>query len=70
MSSTVTRVDVCFSNRPFGAKHFQTLHDSSVDVARGFALIFGIGTKALPSSCVRLDLPSLDGHQIARERCP
>src|SRR5499433_4573850 len=41
--------DVCFSNRPFGIKHFQTIHDCSVDVARGLVLLFGIGTRALPS---------------------
>jgi hypothetical protein len=40
--------DVRFSNRPFGVKHFQTIHDHSVDVARGLVLLFGIGTKALP----------------------
>src|SRR5712664_355253 len=37
---------VCFSNRPFGVKHFQTIHHS-VDVTRGLVLLFGIGTKAL-----------------------
>src|SRR5258707_6422829 len=41
--------DVCFSNRPFGVKRFQTIHHHSVDVARGLVLLFGIGTKALPS---------------------
>jgi len=41
--------DVRFSNRPFGVKHFQTIHHCSVDVARGLVLLFGIGTKALPS---------------------
>jgi len=40
---------VRFSNRPFGVKHFQTIHHDSVDVARGLVLLFGIGTKALPS---------------------
>jgi hypothetical protein len=39
--------DVRFSNRPFGVKHFQTIHHCSVDVAHGLALLFGIG--ALPS---------------------
>ena len=39
----------CFSNRPFGVKHFQTIHHCSVDVAHGLVLLFGIGTKALPS---------------------
>ena len=39
--------DVCFSNRPFGVKHFQTVHRCSVDVTHGLVLLFGIGTKAL-----------------------
>jgi hypothetical protein len=39
--------NVRFSNRPFGVKRFQTIHHCSVDVARGLALLFGIGTKAL-----------------------
>jgi hypothetical protein len=38
-----------FSNRPFGVKHFQTIHRSSVDVAHGLVLLFGIDTKAVPS---------------------
>jgi hypothetical protein len=38
-----------FSNRPVGVKRFQTIHRCSVDVARGLVLLFGIGTKALPS---------------------
>ena len=38
-----------FSNRPFRVKRFQTIHHCSVDVARGLVLLFGIGTKALPS---------------------
>src|ERR1700737_355392 len=41
--------NVCFSNRPFEVKRFQTIHHHSVDVARGLVLLFGIGTKALPS---------------------
>ena len=40
---------VRFSNRPVGVKRFQTIHRSSVDVSRGLALLFGIGTRALPS---------------------
>ena len=39
--------DVRFSNRPFGVKHFQTIHQCGVDVARGLVLLFGIGTWAL-----------------------
>ena len=38
-----------FSNRPFEVKHFQTIRHCNVDVAHGLALLFGIGTKALPS---------------------
>src|SRR5476649_2752051 len=41
--------NVRFSNRPFGVKHFQTIHHCSVDVAHGLVLLFGSGTKALPS---------------------
>jgi hypothetical protein len=41
--------NVCFSNRPVEVKHFQAIHRCSVDVARGLVLLFGIGTKALPS---------------------
>ena len=40
--------NVRFSNRPVGVKHFQTIHRCGVDVAHGLALLFGIGTKALP----------------------
>ena len=39
---------VRFSNRPFGVKRFQTIHNCGVDVAHGLVLLFGIGTKALP----------------------
>src|ERR1022692_3824185 len=37
-----------FSNRPFRVKRFQTIHHCSVDVAHGLALLFGLGTRALP----------------------
>ena len=43
------RRHVRFSNRPFGVKHFQTIHQCDVDVARGLVLLFGIGTGAFPS---------------------
>ena len=33
-----------FSNRPFGVKHFQAIHQCSVGVAHGLVLLFGIGT--------------------------
>src|SRR6476646_8241710 len=43
------RAHVRFSNRPFGVKRLQTIHQHSVDVAHGLVLLFGIGAKALPS---------------------
>ena len=43
------RGHVCFSNRPFGVKRFQTIHHCNVNVARGLVLLFGIGASALPS---------------------
>jgi hypothetical protein len=43
------RANVGFSNRPFRVKRFQTIHRYSVDVAHGLVLLFGIGTRALPS---------------------
>jgi hypothetical protein len=42
-----TSCHVRFSNRPVRVKHFQAIHHSSVDVAHGLALLFGLGTKAL-----------------------
>src|SRR5258707_7599142 len=45
----VAGLNVRFSNRPFGVKHFQTIHQCGVDVARGLVLLFGIGTEAFPS---------------------
>ena len=48
MHSAPASNNVRFSNRPFGVKHFQTIHHCGVDVAHGLALLFGIGTKALP----------------------
>ena len=49
-SDIALELHVGFSNRPFGVKHFQTIHHHcSVDVAHGLVLLFGIGTKALPS---------------------
>jgi hypothetical protein len=40
---------VRFSNRPVRVKCFHTIHDCGVDIVRRLALLFGIGTKALPS---------------------
>ena len=35
-------LNVRFSNRPFGVKHFQAIHRFIVDVAHGLALLFGL----------------------------
>jgi hypothetical protein len=43
------RATIAFSNRPFEVKRFQTIHLCNVDAAHGLVLLFGIGTKALPS---------------------
>ena len=60
-------VDVRFSNRPIGVKHFQTFHHRhGVDVARGLALLFGIGTKALPSWDSRTRWNNLSHDLIVR----
>src|SRR5450432_4785506 len=40
--------DASLIGRP-GSSAFQTIRHYSVDVSRGLALLFGIGTKALPS---------------------
>src|SRR6516162_2456229 len=45
---------VCFSNRPSGSSTFRL--STSVDVAHGLTLLFGIGTKALvPRSASRAE---------------
>ena len=38
-----------FSNRPSGSSTFRLSTNSSVDVAHGLVLLFGLGTEALPS---------------------
>src|SRR6516225_5984473 len=48
-SASGVALAVCFSNRPFGVKRFQTIHHHSVDVARRLVLLFGISATALPS---------------------
>src|SRR6266446_9065385 len=49
MATDRARGHIRFSNRPLRVKRFQTIHGYSVDVAHGLVLLFGIGTKALPS---------------------
>ena len=55
-----------FSNRPVGVKRFQTIHHCSVDVAHGHVLLFGIGTKALPSWDPRTRWNDLSGGLAAK----
>ena len=40
-----SKIDVRFSNRPFEVQHFQPIRRSSVDVAHGLVLLFGMGTR-------------------------
>src|SRR5476651_2693510 len=62
---------VRFSNRPVGVKHFQAIHHCSVDVAHGLALLFGIGTKAVPSWDPRTRWNNLwDGLAVRRTAGP
>ena len=60
-SNSTLRAYVCFSNRPFEVKHFQTIRHCNVDVAHGLALLFGIGTRALPSWDPRTRRNNLSG---------
>ena len=55
---------VGFSNRPFQVKHFQTIRHCNVDVAHGLALLFGIGTRALPSWDSRTRWNNLSGGLV------
>jgi hypothetical protein len=73
MSALPPKADMCsatqhvrFSNRPVWVKRFQTIHHSSVDVARRLALLSGIGTKALPSWDSRTRRNNLSGGLAIR----
>jgi hypothetical protein len=55
-----------FSNRPVGVKRFQAIHHGSVDVSHGLALLFGIGTRALPSWDPRTRRNNLTGGLTVR----
>ena len=48
---------VCFSNRPVGVKHFQATHHCNVESPMVLALLFGIGTRAVPSGDLRAPCP-------------
>jgi len=64
--TSVAHQHVCFSNRPFGVKRFQTIRRCSVDVTHGLVLLFGIGTKALPSWDSKTRWNNLSGGLAAR----
>ena len=57
---------VRFSNRPVGVKRYQTIHDCGVDVTRGLVLLFGIGSKAVPSWDSRTRWSNLMGGLTVR----
>lgn len=57
-----------FSNRPFGVKRFQTIHRGRFDVAHGLVLLFGIGTRALPSWDPRTGWNNLTDDLAVNER--
>jgi hypothetical protein len=60
-----------FSKRPFEVKHFQTMRHCNVDVAHGLALLFGIGTRALPSWDPRTRWNNLTGGlAVGRSKRP
>jgi hypothetical protein len=65
-AAAVPFFDVRFSNRPFGVKRFQTIRRCSVDVTHGLVLLFGIGTKALPSWDSKTRWNNLSGGLAAR----
>jgi len=58
--------NVRFSNRPVGVKRFQTIHDCGVDVTHGLVLLFGIGSKAVPSWDSRTRWSNLMGGLTVR----
>src|SRR5271167_4594825 len=57
--------DIRFSNRPFEVERSQTVHRCSVDVARGLALLFGLG--ALPSWDSKTRWNNLNGGLAVRQ---
>ena len=82
-AATADSYRVRFSNRPVGVKRFQTIHRSSVDVSRGLALLFGIGTKgpsimgfedeveqSLPRPCHQTDDRSKRTHELTSSIVP
>ena len=62
------RCPLLFSNRLIWVKHFQAIHHYSVDVAHGLVLLFGIGTKAVPSWDSKTRRNNLLGGLVVRRR--
>ena len=58
--------DVRFSNRPLGSSAFRPSTTAVFDVARGLVLLFGIGTKALPSGDSKTRWNNLTGGLAVR----
>jgi len=63
-SAPTRSINVRFSNRRFDVEHFQTIRRCSVDVVHGLSLLFGIGTKALPSWDSRTRQNDLSGGLV------
>ena len=62
--------NVCFSNLPFGVKHFQTIHQWDVDVAHGAFLQPSTGATISPTPshiCVRFSLTGRARRMQRRE---
>src|SRR5262249_61956575 len=53
--------NVRFSNRPVGVKRFRLSTTAAVDVTGGLALLYGMGTSALPSWDPRMGWSNLMG---------
>src|SRR5215813_496451 len=54
-------LNVRFSNRPVGVKRFRLSTTAAVDVTGGLALLYGMGTSALPSWDPRMGWSNLMG---------
>src|SRR5262249_49372472 len=51
-------INVRFSNRPSGVKHFQAIRHASVDVAHGLALLFGLGPSFISHLVLKAPRPA------------
>ena len=59
-----SQIDFRFSNRPLRVKAFRLSTHYSVDVAHGLVLLYGIGTKAVPSWDSKTGWNNLSGVSV------